>query len=105
VRTTTKHPFGPDNPLNTKEVRLLRGPYTQTELAIIVGVSQNQVNDWEHGACRPSMGNLRALLTHYNDWTSTLAGPALDFVLPQNPKRGRRKSWVKHASTPSQAAT
>jgi transcriptional regulator with XRE-family HTH domain len=108
VRTTTKHPFGTDNPLKTKEARLLRGPYTQTELSTLLCVSVNQINDWEHGACHPTMSNLRALLKHYNTWTADLAGPALDFVLPQNPKRLRRTPWHRSKSSttpePSQSS-
>ena len=105
MRTTTRHPFGTDNPLTRKEVRLLRGPYTQGELAKELDLGVTAIQEWELGTFHPSMGNLRALLKHYNTWTSDLAGPALDFVLPQNPKRGRRKPWVKHASTTSRVAT
>jgi DNA-binding XRE family transcriptional regulator len=102
VRKTTNHPFGTDNPLKRNELRLLRGPYTQMELAVTLHVGHTAVQDWEYGKAHPSMSNLRELLKHYNAWTSQLAGPALDFVLPQNPKRSRRNTWPRSRSTKDQ---
>jgi transcriptional regulator with XRE-family HTH domain len=99
VRKTTRHPFGTDNPLKTNELRLLRGPYTQMELAVALHIGQTAVQDWEYGKAHPSMSNLRELLKHYNAWTSELAGPALDFIFPQNPKPSRRKPWPHSKST------
>ena len=99
MRTTTRHPFGPDNPLNPGEVRLLRGPYTLAELSQILNVRLTSIQLWEKGTNHPTMGNLRDLLKHYNNWTSELAGPALDLVLPQRPKRRKAKPCRASEST------
>jgi len=105
VRTTTRHPFGTGKALAAKDFRLLRGPYTQTELAEKLGLRLPSIQQWENGEFAPSMGNLRALLKHYNDWTSDLAGPALDLILPQRPKAHRRKKWQPSGPTPATPRT
>lgn len=99
MRKTTRHPFGTAKYLNAKDIRLLRGPYTQVELANKLSLRPATVNAWENGGITPQMPQLRALLKHYNDWTSDLAGPALDLVLPHKPKAHRRTTWQPSAAT------
>jgi transcriptional regulator with XRE-family HTH domain len=80
VNSQTRHPFGIANSLDCLTLRVLRGPYTQAELSKVLELNTSNIQKWEAGEVSPSMGNLRALLSHYNDWTGKLAGPALDIL-------------------------
>lgn len=87
MESRTRHPFGIANSLDCLTIRVLRGPYTQAELAKVLEIDISNIQKWEKGEVSPSMGNLRALLTHYNDWTSKLAGPALDILRLKSPRK------------------
>ena len=105
MRNTTRHPFGTRKSLSAKDLRLLRGPYTQAELAQKLEIGVRSLQKWEDGQCAPAMPQLRDLLKHYNDWTSDLAGPALDLILPQRPKPHRRTKWQSSDPTPAPRRT
>lgn len=49
-------------------MKTLRGPYSQTEFAGILGTDPSVVNNWEQAASRPSPRFLRAALEHYKNW-------------------------------------
>lgn len=87
-KTCTKQMTGIAKCLETKTLRMLRGPYSQAELALRLQVSQNAITDYESGRFSPRMRVLRGLLVHYNEWTAKLAGPALDLITPNRRKAG-----------------
>lgn len=49
---------------------LLRGPYSQTELAEIIETDPARINDWEQGRTSPQPRFARALLIHAKSWTA-----------------------------------
>lgn len=61
-----------------KLVQVLRGPYSQRELSLILSVKQQQLSDWERGRTRPNPTHLRALLRHSKTWRTD---DKLDHVL------------------------
>lgn len=60
------------NGQGNRQLRILRGPYSQTELAAILQVQPSSVNDWEAGAVLPQPRYIRALLDHAFLWTKKL---------------------------------
>lgn len=49
--------------------RVLRGPYSQDELARKLAVMNTTVQDWEARRTDPQPQYLRALMEHYRSWT------------------------------------
>lgn len=87
-KASTKHPFGTAKRPIPNVLRMLRGPYTIAELAQVLDIAGNSIQEWEQGTFQPAMGNLRSLILHYNRWMHEFAGPGLDLVMPAlNPKR------------------
>ncbi len=67
--------------------RVLRGPYSQGELARILGTEQQQVAEWEGRRVEPGPRNIRLLFEHYNAWTTRLGVDPLGLF--KNRKRPR----------------
>jgi DNA-binding XRE family transcriptional regulator len=89
---------------------LLRGPYSQKELAAVLHVKQQSISDWEAGRVRPMAKQLRALLSHFLDWyetqrleyAATLALTLLPKRKPLTPQTTHAKPRPKRkSSTPS----
>ena len=64
---------------------LLRGPYSQTELAEILETEPARVNDWEQGRSSPQPRFARALLIHAKGWTSTFGLKLTDLLDADEP--------------------
>jgi len=54
--------------LTIRTLRELRGPYSQSEAAKLVGISPECYQLWELGRTQPSPSSLRKLLEHYVTW-------------------------------------
>lgn len=63
-------PLFSDVPRETlaKYVKYLRGPFSQRELAGILGIDPCTVDKWERGDTTPQPTQIRHLLTHYREW-------------------------------------
>ena len=73
--------FGVLNHPSTPVLKLLRGPTSQSTLALQFQLNMNSISDWETGRSQPAPGNLFDLLQHYMKWTGKLGWPALDLLL------------------------
>ena len=73
--------YGVLNAPSTQVLKLLRGPASQSALALVMDLNQNSITDWECGRTSPSPGSLFDLLQHYMTWTGKLGWPALDLLL------------------------
>jgi len=62
-------------------LKLLRGPTSQSKLALHFNLNMNSVSDWETSRSLPAPGTLFELLNHYMTWTGRLGWPALDLLL------------------------
>jgi len=73
--------YGVLNRPSPQVLKLLRGPTSQSALALQFNLNMNSVSDWETGRSLPTPGNLFDLLAHYMKWTGKLNWPALDLLL------------------------
>ena len=73
--------YGVLNAPSTQVLKLLRGPASQSALALVMDLNQNSITDWECGRTSPSPSSLFDLLEHYMKWTGKLGWPALDLLL------------------------
>jgi len=70
----------------TNVLALLRGPYSQAELADILETEPARVNDWEQGRSSPQPRFARALMIHAKGWTGTF-GLRLTDLLDADPEK------------------
>ena len=74
-------------------MKTLRGPYSQTEFAGILGTDPSVVNNWEQQVSRPSPKFLRLALEHYRSW-------AIQMELPVAAQQAARAAGIKkHLTT------
>lgn len=68
---------------------LLRGPYSQVELADIIETDPARINDWEQGRTSPQPRFARALLIHAKSWTAHFGIRLTDLLeLPTHDEKG-----------------
>jgi transcriptional regulator with XRE-family HTH domain len=105
----TKHLYGILQKPKIEHLRLMRGPYSQAELATILSLNVSATQSWESGNSSPSPANLRALLGHYVAWTNKLGWPSLDLLLdadqpapiPRHAERRPQAAPVEPLDTPT----
>jgi hypothetical protein len=73
--------YGVLNRPSPQVLKLLRGPTSQSALALQFNLNMNSVSDWETGRSLPAPGSLFDLLKHFMRWTGQLGWPALDLLL------------------------
>jgi len=60
--------------------RVLRGPYSQAELAKILQTHQDVVLKWERGHAAPQADHVRGLLKHAHTWTAEIGLRLVDLL-------------------------
>jgi predicted transcriptional regulator len=83
--------FGCLNYPKPMDLRHMRGPYSQSELAKIILTNQAAITEWEAGRTQPTPGHLRDILTHYLDWTKRLALPTWDILIAAQPQKRKAR--------------
>ena len=76
----TKQLYGVLKCPSTHALRLMRGPLSQAQLAIHLGVANSTLNNWETGKKKPSMKHLLTMLEHYMTWAKGLDLPGLEIL-------------------------
>ena len=72
TNSLTRHLFGIFEGQDTFIYRVLRGPYSQDELASKLGVDPSAILRWETTPATPQPEHLRNLLIHAVGWTKML---------------------------------
>lgn len=86
-----------------KYATLLRGPYSQRELSLVLHVKQQSISDWEAGLARPMARQFRGLLLHFLDWYETqrieyTAAIALTLLPIKKPLTPPRRPDIPHTT-------
>jgi len=101
VKKQTIQMYSMSNPLNPMDLREARGPYTQSELAVILEIATTNIQAWEAGSSLPTMGSLRKLLIHWRNWRTLLDTAGLQLLYRHLPKPGKDTTWPPHKSSPT----
>lgn len=81
--------------------RVLRGPYSQDELARKLKIQPTTVQDWEARRTDPQPEHLRALHAHFLAWTRTAKCDPRRLLTPAAALRTRAADVKSHVGTPA----
>jgi len=81
--------------------RILRGPYSQDELARTLKVYPQTVQSWEQRRADPAAEHLRALHEHFLKWAKRAGCDPRRLLTPAAALRTRRADEEEHVRTPA----
>lgn len=89
MNTLAKQVYGMLEGKEKQIFRVLRGPFSQAELASILDTHADCVLKWERGHTTPQADHVRGLLKHAHTWTAEIGLKLIDLLAEYDARRMR----------------